>query len=104
MADDSDDINFDKPVEKGKNYKVEIEDIGSKGDGIARIENFVVFVPKADIGDKVEVEITSVGRRFAFGEIVEEDIEIDDGEELNGDEKSVEDVGSSEEDEEIEGI
>lgn len=98
MADDSEDISFDKPVEKGKNYKVEIEDIGSKGDGIARVENFVVFVPEADIGDKVEIEITSVGRRFAFGEIVEEDVEIDDGEELKGPEEE-ENVEEDSEDE-----
>lgn len=62
----------DKPVDKGDNVEVEIEDLGSKGDGIARIDGFVVFVPGAEVGNEYEVEITSVGRKFAFGEVVEE--------------------------------
>lgn len=91
MEDESDEISFDKPVEKGQNYVVEIEDIGSKGDGIARVENFVVFVPDADIGETVEVEINSVGRRFAFGEIVDRDVE-GSAEENDEDEEIEEDV------------
>lgn len=62
---------LDRPVEEGKTYEVEIEDLGSKGDGIAKVEDFVVFVPNTEVGETVEVEITSVGRRFAFGEVVE---------------------------------
>lgn len=62
----------DKPVDEGDNVEVEIEDLGSKGDGIARIDGFVVFVPGAEVGNEYEVEITSVGRKFAFGEVVEE--------------------------------
>ncbi len=62
---------LDRPVEEGETYEVEIEDLGSKGDGIAKIEDFVVFVPNTEVGETVEVEITSVGRRFAFGEVVE---------------------------------
>ncbi|HLQ42939.1 MAG TPA: TRAM domain-containing protein, partial [Thermoplasmata archaeon] len=33
------------PVEEGKVYEAKIEDIGREGDGLARIANFVVFVP-----------------------------------------------------------
>lgn len=36
------------------------------GGGIARIEGFVVFVPDANIGEKVVVKITKVMGRFAF--------------------------------------
>ncbi|KQC15854.1 MAG: deoxyribonuclease, partial [Methanosaeta sp. SDB] len=32
------------PVEAGKTYEVEIEDISRQGDGIARVEGFVIFV------------------------------------------------------------
>lgn len=70
--DDSGDENdYDKPVEEGETVELEIEDLGSKGDGIARVEGFVVFVPGGEVGEAYDVEITSVGRKFAFGEIEE---------------------------------
>lgn len=62
---------FDKPVSEGETVELEIEDLGSKGDGIARVEGFVVFVPGGEVGESYDVEITSVGRKFAFGEIAE---------------------------------
>ncbi len=60
------------PVEEGKVYEAKIEDIGREGDGLARIQNFVVFVPGTKIGDQVKVKITKVHRRMAFGEVVKE--------------------------------
>ncbi len=55
------------PVEVGKEYDVEIQDIAREGDGIARIEGFVIFVPEAKVGDKVKIQIDRVMRRFAIG-------------------------------------
>ncbi len=60
------------PVEEGKVYEAKIEDIGREGDGLARIQNFVVFVPGTKIGDQVRIRITKVHRRMAFGEVVHE--------------------------------
>jgi predicted RNA-binding protein with TRAM domain len=60
------------PVEEGKVYDAKIEDLGREGDGLARIENFVVFIPGTKVGDQVKVRITKVLRRMAFGEVVEE--------------------------------
>jgi predicted RNA-binding protein with TRAM domain len=60
------------PVEEGKVYEARIEDIGREGDGFARIQNFVVFVPGTNAGDQVKVRITRVLRRMAFGEVVKE--------------------------------
>ncbi len=60
-----------KPVNVGEEYDVEIESVGEKGDGIAKINNFVTFVPGVQKGDKVRIKIKSVGRRFAFAEKVE---------------------------------
>ncbi len=60
------------PVEEGKVYDAKIEDIGREGDGLARIQNFVVFVPGTKIGDEVKIKITKVHRRMAFGEVVKE--------------------------------
>lgn len=60
------------PVEAGETYEVSIEDIAKEGDGIARVEGFVIFVPKTQIGDNVTIRVSKVMRRFAFGELVEE--------------------------------
>lgn len=68
---DDEDEEFDKPVSEGETVEVEIEDLGSKGDGIARVEGFVVFVPGGEVGESYDVEVTSVGRKFAFAEIVD---------------------------------
>ncbi|MFQ5837187.1 MAG: TRAM domain-containing protein [Thermoplasmata archaeon] len=59
-------------MEEGKVYEATIEDLGREGDGLARIENFVVFVPGTKIGDRVKIKITRVLRRMAFGEVVED--------------------------------
>jgi len=58
------------PIEEGKEYDVKIEDIGKEGDGITRIEGFVVFVPDTKAGEEVRVKIVSVRKRFAFAEKV----------------------------------
>ena len=55
------------PVEVGKEYDVEIEDIAKQGDGIARVEGFVIFVPETKVGDHVTVAVDHIMRRFAIG-------------------------------------
>ena len=59
------------PLNEGQEYDVKIEDMGRDGDGIAKIEGFVVFVSGAKVGDEVKIRITSTRRNFAFAEIVE---------------------------------
>jgi predicted RNA-binding protein with TRAM domain len=59
-----------KPVEIGKEYYVQVTEGSDRGDGIARIQGFVIFVKKGKAGDKVNVKVTSVGNRFAIAEIV----------------------------------
>ena len=59
-----------KPVKAGEEYDVEISEVGAKGDGIARVNNFVVFVAGAKKGEKAKVKITEVRDRFAIGEKV----------------------------------
>jgi predicted RNA-binding protein with TRAM domain len=55
------------PVEAGKEYDVEIQDIAREGDGIARVEGFVIFVPEAKVGDRTKIQVDKVMRRFAIG-------------------------------------
>src|SRR5216683_1021561 len=58
------------PVEEGQEIDVTIDSVGRRGDGIARFNNFVIFVPGTNTGDKVKVRITGVRNNFATGEVV----------------------------------
>lgn len=62
---------FEKPVKVGEEYDVEIKEVGSRGDGIARVKNFVIFVSNTKKGEKCRIKINQVSRRFAIGEKVE---------------------------------
>lgn len=59
------------PINEGEEYDVKIEDMGRDGDGIARIDGFVIFVSDAKVGDEVKIKINATRRNFAFAEIVE---------------------------------
>jgi predicted RNA-binding protein with TRAM domain len=59
-----------KPVEVGKEYEVDITEISRKGDGIARVQGFVVFVGNATVGNKIRIKVTEVAERFAKATIV----------------------------------
>ena len=59
-----------RPVETGKEYTVDITDTGRGGDGIARIQGFVIFVKNAKAGARnIKIKIVSVGSRFATAEV-----------------------------------
>ena len=59
-----------KPVEVGKEYEVDIIEISRKGDGIARVLGFVVFVENGKVGNKLKVKVTEVADRFAKAIVV----------------------------------
>ena len=59
-----------KPVETGKEYDVQITEISRKGDGIARIQGFVIFVKNGKVGQNAKIRVMQVGNRFATAEIV----------------------------------
>lgn len=54
-----------KPVEVGKIYEVNITEITGKGDGIARVQGFIVFIENGKVGNKIKVMVTEVADRFA---------------------------------------
>ncbi len=60
----------DPPLKEGEIREMEIIGVGEKGDGIAKIEGFVVIVPGTKSGDKVQVKITAVRGKVSFGEVV----------------------------------
>lgn len=60
-----------KPVEVGKEYNVTISDISRRGEGIAKIDGFVIFVPGTKQGQAVRIKVVQVGERYASGQVVE---------------------------------
>jgi predicted RNA-binding protein with TRAM domain len=62
--------SFEKPIKEGEEYDVQITEVGSKGDGIAKIKNFVIFVPGTSKGENVKIRITQVKARSAVAEVV----------------------------------
>jgi predicted RNA-binding protein with TRAM domain len=62
-----------KPVEVGKEYDVEIKEMSRRGEGIARIEGLVVFVPNTKNGDHVKIRVSRISSRFAEAEVVGKD-------------------------------
>ncbi len=58
-------------VEKNKEYIVEIIDMGFSGEGIAKIDDFAIFIPGAIIGEKVKILIVKVLTSYAFGKVLE---------------------------------
>lgn len=58
-------------IEKNKEYIVEIIDTGYKGEGIAKIDDFTIFIPNAIKGEKIKIKIIKVLTSYAFGKIIE---------------------------------
>ncbi|MDH5482809.1 MAG: TRAM domain-containing protein [Candidatus Bathyarchaeota archaeon] len=56
------------PVKENEELEVVIDDVGSRGDGIAKMQGFMIFVPHSKIGERVKVRILSVGGKFAVAE------------------------------------
>ena len=59
----------DAPVRVGEELDVTIEAVGAKGDGVAKKEGFVIFVPNSGKGDNVRIRITKVLNNMAFAEV-----------------------------------
>jgi predicted RNA-binding protein with TRAM domain len=57
-----------KPVKENQEVEVVIDDIGSRGDGIAKMQGYMIFVPRSKIGERVRVRIRTVAEKFAVGE------------------------------------
>ena len=58
-------------IQKNQEYTVEIIDNGYEGEGIAKIDNFTIFIPGAIKGEKVKILIVKVLSSHAFGKILE---------------------------------
>lgn len=59
------------PIKKNEEYIVDIVDYGSNGEGIAKIDNFTIFVNYALKGEKCKIHITKVKSSYAFAKVIE---------------------------------
>ncbi|MBI2138956.1 TRAM domain-containing protein [Candidatus Woesearchaeota archaeon] len=62
--------SFTAPVKVGDELDVAIEAVGEKGDGLAKKNGFVLFVPNTKQGDNVRIKITRVLRKVGFAEVI----------------------------------
>lgn len=62
---------MNKVIKKNEEYIVDIIDNGYEGEGIAKINDFVIFIPGAIKGEKVRILIVKVTTSHAFGKILE---------------------------------
>jgi len=59
-----------REIEAGQTYDLMIEDVGKKGDGIARKGDFIIYIPGTAKGSQVKVMIEKVSGTVAFGKRV----------------------------------
>ena len=70
------------PVKVGDELDVKIEAQGEKGDGIAKKDGFVLFVPGTKQGDEVRIRVTRVLQKVGFAEVAgKKEPDADSGEE-----------------------
>lgn len=62
-------------MKQGDRFILDIIDYGSNGEGIAKQDGFVIFVPFSVVGEKVKARITFVKKNFATA-VLEEIIEV----------------------------
>lgn len=58
------------PVKVGEEMDVTIEAVGEKGDGLAKKNGFVLFVPGVKEGQQVRIRVTKVLRKVGFAEVI----------------------------------
>ena len=58
------------PVEKNKEYEMDIDDLGSNGEGVGRIEGFTMFVSGALPGERVRIKAVKVGKSYGYGKLL----------------------------------
>jgi predicted RNA-binding protein with TRAM domain len=58
------------PVKEAEELSVVIESVAEKGDGVAKKQGFVIFVPGTKVGDKVKIRVKKVAKKVAFAEVI----------------------------------
>ncbi|MEM1993952.1 MAG: TRAM domain-containing protein [Nitrososphaerales archaeon] len=59
-----------KPVKLGEELEVTVSEVSKRGDGLVRIEGYVVFIPNTKQGDTVKIRITQIRPNYAIAQVV----------------------------------
>lgn len=59
-----------KPVKVGEEIDVTISEVSRRGDGLTRVQGYVIFVPNTKQGDGVKIRITQIRPNYAIGEVL----------------------------------
>ena len=59
------------PVEKNKEYIVDISGNGSEGEGVAKVQDFTIFISGAIKGEKCKIKVVKVNKNYGFGKLLE---------------------------------
>ena len=62
---------MEKQIKKNEEYIVDIIDYGMDGEGVAKIDNFTIFIPNAMKDEKVKIIIVKVLSSHAYGKVIE---------------------------------
>lgn len=65
------DFKMNEKIKKNMEMIVDIVDNGFSGEGIAKIDNFTIFIPNTIKGEKVRILIVKVLSSYAFGKVIE---------------------------------
>ena len=63
-------MKFKAPVAKNQEYTGDIIDLTYQGMGVAKIEDFPIFITNALPNEKVVFAVTKVAKTYAFGRVV----------------------------------
>lgn len=61
-----------KPLEEGKVYELMIEDVSRRGDGVAKVDKYIIYVSGTAKGQVVKVHIDKISGTTAFGRLIRE--------------------------------
>jgi predicted RNA-binding protein with TRAM domain len=61
----------EKPVKVGEEIDVTVSEVSRRGDGVARVQGFVIFIPSAKQGMQVKIRIKEIRPNFATAELIE---------------------------------
>lgn len=58
------------PVKVDDELQVDIISVGSKGDGIAKVDGFILIIPLAKLGERAWVKVTAIRNTVGFAELI----------------------------------
>jgi len=61
----------EKPVKVGEEIDVTVSEVSRRGDGVARIQGFVIFIPNTKQGMQAKIRIKEIRPNFATAELIE---------------------------------